>query len=122
MVIGDDHHRRVKVLGDAMGELQDPGQRKRSTGDELHRETAMKKHGHSSDDRPVQYRGNRSGHIRGQALANADRICPNNAGGPVRGRPLWPTHCCDVDAKEKCHVPEQAYSAGRHLPSRAKRN
>jgi len=81
MVIGDDHHRRVKVLGDAMGELQDPGQRKRSTGDELHRETAMKKHGHSSDDRPVQYRGNRSGRIRGQALANADRICPKNAGG-----------------------------------------
>jgi hypothetical protein len=30
--------------------------------------TEMKKHNHSSDDRPIQYRGKYSRHSRGQAL------------------------------------------------------
>jgi hypothetical protein len=34
------------------------------------RTTAMKKHNHSSDDRPIQYRGKYSRHSRGQALTN----------------------------------------------------
>jgi hypothetical protein len=32
------------------------------------RTTAMKKHNHSSDDRPIQYRGKYLRHSRGQAL------------------------------------------------------
>ena len=38
--------------------------------DEPRRTTAMKKHNHSSDDRPIQYRGKYSRHSRGQALTN----------------------------------------------------
>jgi hypothetical protein len=38
--------------------------------DEPRRRTAMKKHNHSSDDRPIQYRGKYSRHSRGQALTN----------------------------------------------------
>src|SRR5260221_12453810 len=38
--------------------------------DEPGRTTAMKKHNHSSDDRPVQYLGKYSRHSRGQALTN----------------------------------------------------
>src|SRR6267378_2222493 len=34
------------------------------------RTTAMKKHNHSSDDRPIQSRGKYSRHSRGQALTN----------------------------------------------------
>jgi len=37
---------------------------------EPRRTTAMKKHNHSSDDRPIQYRGKYSRHSRGQALTN----------------------------------------------------
>src|ERR1700693_895153 len=36
--------------------------------DRPRRTTAMKKHNHSSDDRPIQYRGKYSRHSRGQAL------------------------------------------------------
>ena len=38
--------------------------------DEPRRTTAMKKHNHSSDDRPIQYRGKYSRHSRGRALTN----------------------------------------------------
>src|SRR3981189_1373150 len=38
--------------------------------DEPRRTTAMKKHNHSSDDRPIQYRGKHSRHSRGHALTN----------------------------------------------------
>jgi hypothetical protein len=36
--------------------------------DEPRSTTALKKHNHSSDDRPIQYRGKVSRHSRGQAL------------------------------------------------------
>jgi hypothetical protein len=39
-------------------------------GRNTRRTTAMKKHNHSSDDRPIQYRGKYSRHSRGQALTN----------------------------------------------------